>query len=129
MNDNASHLPFFVLDVMRHDVIESIQSMLTLLNNDGCIGWRDCWPRDFRPDDILPALQSLAQQGHIEILREAESDNIVVPVELSDLDLDRDKDVLWFRLTQKGRQLWSTWVPPKQYDTEKGTSDAEKGTS
>lgn len=111
----ANHLPMFILDVLRHDVIEQVSSIVKMLNNDGCIGWRDCWPHDFTVSDVVPVLERLTHEGYIEALREDDSGNEVVPVPLDELDVERDKDVLWFSLTATGRKRWNEWNPPREY--------------
>ncbi len=110
-----THLPMFILDVLRHDVIEQVANIVKMLNDDGCIGWRDCWPHDFSPEDVVPALRELVREGFIEPLREDESGNQVIPVPSAELNWERDHDVLWFSLTEKGRNRWSNWEPPKVY--------------
>ena len=111
----ASHLPMFILDVLRHDVIEQLPSIIRMLNDDGCIGWRDCWPRDFTAKEVVPVLEQLVRGGAVDVLREDESGNDVVRVSPETVDVEREVNVLWFALTPKGRERWSEWEPPKDY--------------
>ncbi|MCS7272492.1 MAG: hypothetical protein NZ703_15520, partial [Gemmataceae bacterium] len=90
----AYHLPMFVLDVLRHDAIEQLSSIVKMLNNVGCIGWRDCWPHDFTVEEIVPVLEQLVRDGLVDVLRESEAGNEVVPVSIETVDLKRDMDIL-----------------------------------
>lgn len=63
-------LPMFVLDVLRHDVIENVPSIVEMLNNDGCVGWRDQWDRDFTGEDVRSVLGPLVREGLLLALRE-----------------------------------------------------------
>jgi hypothetical protein len=122
MNDNMGHRPtslddlrMFILDVLRHDQIEQVPSILNMLNNDGCIGWRDCWPHDFTAEEVIPALERLISEGSIEALREDKSGNEVIPVPVENPDVQQEVDTMWFALTPKGRARWNEWKPPKEY--------------
>ncbi len=106
-------LKMFILDVLRHDVVEQIPSILNLLNDDGGVGWRDCWPSDFVADEIVPALERLVREGLVRVLREQESGNDLLPVNLQQLDVKRDQGSLWFELTDAGRKVWDQWIPPQ----------------
>lgn len=111
----ARHLPMFILDVLRHDAIEQLSSIVKMLNNDACIGWRDCWPRDFTAEEIVPVLEQLVKEGLVDVLREDESGNEVVPISIETVDVQGEMDVLWFAMTARGRERWSEWTPPKEY--------------
>ncbi|GIW85587.1 MAG: hypothetical protein KatS3mg107_1247 [Gemmataceae bacterium] len=111
----GTHLPMFILDVLRHDVIEQLSSIVKMLNNDGCIGWRNYWPHDFTEDEVAPVLRTLVEEGYVQALRENETSDEVVPISFAELNLERDQEVLWFSLTEKGRQLWNKWEPPEGY--------------
>lgn len=103
----------FILDVLRHDVIEQVPSILKLLNNDGGIGWREFWPHDFTVDEVVPALEGLVRAGYVRALREQGSGDQLVPVCSLELDIGRDQDTLWFELTDEGRRVWGQWEPPQ----------------
>src|SRR5437016_3795489 len=100
------NLPMFVVDVLRHDVIEQIPSIVNMLNNHGCIGWRDCWPRDFTAQDVIRALRHLADEGYVDVLREPDSGDTVEPTTVKDLDIREERQKLWFALTEDGRRAW-----------------------
>jgi hypothetical protein len=103
----------FVLDVLRHDAAEQLSSILNLLNNDGCIGWRAYWPHDFTAVEVAPALEELLRAGWVTALREDKSDGELVPVDWRALDTRRDQESLWFALTPQGRKVWEGWDPPR----------------
>jgi hypothetical protein len=107
-------IQMFILDVLRHDVIEQVTSILKLLNSDGGIGWRDLWPHDFTPSEVIPALVELVSAGYIRALREHETSDQLVEIRLSELDISRDQDILWFGLTDEGYRAWDRWEPPRQ---------------
>lgn len=122
MNHNLNYkraidnpLGMFILDVLRHDIIEQVPSIVKMLNNDGCIGWRDCWPQDFTEQEVVPVLESLVREGYVQVLREVESGNDVAPIPIAEANIRQDQDNLWFSLTDAGRQLWNNWEPPKSY--------------
>ena len=99
----------FIVDVLRYD-IEQISSVLNLLNSEGCIGWREFWPRDFRFDEVATELIALVESGLVERLEVAEDKYELVPLARSmDPAL---MDQLWFRITKRGWQAWGTWDAP-----------------
>ena len=113
INKISNQLRMFILDVLRHDVIEQVPSIIKMLNDDGGIGWRDCWPHDFSEREVLPELELLVRSGHVQVLLEQESGNEVVPIPISEADVGHNWSCLWFGLTPSGRDLWNNWVPPK----------------
>lgn len=60
----------FVLDVLRHDEIENVPAIVRMLNDDGGIGWRDQWDRDFTEADVRSVLVPLVRDGLLLALRE-----------------------------------------------------------
>ena len=109
---DLSHLRMFILDVLRHDDIENCPSILRMLNNRGCIGWREFWPSDFSDVEVLQELRHLAGEGHIQVLREIGQENQLEPIAL-DLITEIDEHV-WFALTDSGRDAWAQWDPPSE---------------
>jgi hypothetical protein len=113
MADSAL-LQMFVLDVLKYD-IEQIGSICNLLNDSGCIGWRDHWPHDFSRSEVVGALFDLYKQRLVEILVDNDaSDELIY---LSDLDTsvgdsDSITDDMWFKLTADGKKKWDDWEPP-----------------
>src|SRR5687768_9540058 len=95
-------LRMFILDVLRHDDIEKVSSILTLLNDWDCVGWRDHRAHDFNEKEIIPVLHALCCSKYVDIYREHESRDELVSVDPEEADLRRDHDLLWFRLTAKG---------------------------
>ena len=59
MTEYQSHLPMFVIDVLRYDVGGTTKGILELINQDTNIGWRKCWPHDFTETEIVSALKDL----------------------------------------------------------------------
>jgi hypothetical protein len=106
-------ISMFVLDVLRHDDIEQLSSILKLMNNDGCIGWREFWPHDFAADEVIPVLEGHVRAGYVTAWREHDSTDELLPVTADKLDVRRDQEDLWFALTDKGRALWNQWDPPQ----------------
>jgi hypothetical protein len=104
-------LDMFVLDVLRHDAIEQVSSIVRLLNDTTCIGWRQFWPHDFSVREVIPALLELEGGGFVRALREAEEEDQLVPLPCGTLDASQAEEV-WFALTEKGRRLWEGWKPP-----------------
>jgi hypothetical protein len=104
-------LDMFVLDVLRHDVVEQLSSVVRLLNDTTCIGWRQFWPHDFSSSEVVPALLDLERSGLVRALRETEGENQLAPIPSGQLDSSEAEEV-WFGLTEKGRRLWEEWEPP-----------------
>jgi len=107
---NYAEILMFVLDVLQYD-IEPIESILNLLNDDGCIGWRHRWPADFSAQDVLPALKDLAKQQLVDIYEKNEDDSELVPVDRTKIDIDSRGNEYWFLLTKAGREMWEEWEP------------------
>jgi hypothetical protein len=106
-------LPMCVLDVLRHDVIEDMHGILNLINNDGCIGWREFWPHDFTEAEVLEALRELDAEGFVQTLRESEKHGGgFVALARQSAELRDNAPGLWFHLTPAGRRRWETWNPP-----------------
>lgn len=105
-------LSMFILDVLRHDDVEQLSSILKLLNNDGCVGWRQFWPRDFTSEEVIPSLEGLVRSGYATVLRVGESTDELIPVPFEKLNVRSDQQSLWFALADEGRALWRQWEPP-----------------
>lgn len=105
------HLDMFVLDVLRHDVVEQVSSIVRLLNDRTCIGWRQFWPHDISSSEVVPALLDLERSGLVRALQETEGKDQLVPIPSGQLDASY-AEVVWFALTEKGRRLWEEWEPP-----------------
>ena len=110
--EDPERLRMFVLDVLQHDVAEQIDSILRLLNNTGCIGWREFWSHDFTSEEVLKAIQELLRDGLVELLREDTLRGELVSVSPSEVNIERDVATLWFGRTDRGRERWNAWEPP-----------------
>jgi len=107
-------LEMFVLDVLRHDAAEQIASIVRMLNDRGCIGWRDRWPHDFTEDEVRVALNELAEHGDVEVLNESAGGGLVAakPRRIRRAKNDDSCAAAWYRLTPAGRATWDRWEPP-----------------
>jgi hypothetical protein len=115
MPENVSgeeSLLMFVVDVLRHD-IEPLSSVLKLLNNDGCIGWRIFWPRDFGEDEVVQALQELIRRKWVKVLEHSPRLNELAPAS-DGINFASDRSNYWFLLTAEGRRAWEKWDPPTE---------------
>jgi len=108
----------FILDVLRHDEIEPMSSILKMLNDSGCIGWREFWNQDFTRAEVEPAIRSLARDGKVLLLQESSDTYDLVEVDPSGVDFDQDERITWVRLTQSGLDLWDKWDPPRSPQDE-----------
>ena len=116
----SAHLPMFVLDVLRYD-IEQISNIVTLLNNDGGVGWRDVWGREFTATDVIAILPELVQKRYVQVLWQPNNHSDLVEAR-GPFDFENDSGRLWFRMTASGRQAWKKWddvpsaVPLRTFD-------------
>ncbi|MFN7811240.1 MAG: hypothetical protein ACK5SI_01085 [Planctomycetia bacterium] len=109
-NTMASQLPMFILDVLQHDVAEQVSSILRLLNNDGCIGWREFWPRDFSEEEVVEALGRLVEEGRVIVFRESAENGELVPTSVRELPMDVNSQ--WYGRSMSGEEAWDSWEPP-----------------
>ena len=113
---DLGQLRMFILDVLRHDDIENLGSILKLLNNPGCIGWRVFWPDDFVAGEIIPQLCALAAEGQVHALRETGRGDEFEPISPEQIVAD---ERIWFALTDAGRRAWDEWNPPTTEDNSR----------
>lgn len=116
-DQRGDQISMFILDVMRHDVAEQVSSIVKLLNDEGGIGWRDCWPSDFTNAEVTQALVRLIQQGDVAIYAES-SPNHLRPVVVETINHDDAVRSLWFGLTDAGKAKWAAWTPPQPHTLE-----------
>src|SRR5437899_12546210 len=93
-SEQTHQLPMFILDVLRHDDVEQLPSILKMMNNAGCIGWRGCWPRDFTREEVIPALESLIRLGRVRAFTEGPGEELL-PQKGGEPNLVRDEAALW----------------------------------
>lgn len=104
-------LEMFILDILRHDEVEQISSMVRMLNDRSCIGWRDHWPHDFVEDEVLAAAQNLVERGDVAVLQEDAGGEFVL-ARRSVQNAQNTEMELWYRMTPAGRAAWENWDPP-----------------
>ena len=104
-------LEMFVLDVLRHDELEQPASLLKMLNDRSCIGWRDHWPHDFTEHEVTAALNELIEQGKVEALIESAQGELATAPKVR---LSIPGSTAWFRLTPAGLAAWDQWEPPSE---------------
>ena len=112
LNQAQSHLPMFIVDVLRHD-IEPLSSIVNMLNDAGCIGWREFWRRDFNEEEVISALRDLCRRGWVKVLVYSPAKGVCVDAPL-DTDFTPNPSQFWFKLTKEGEGAWEKWEPPKQ---------------
>jgi hypothetical protein len=100
----------FVLDVLQHDVAEQVPSILRLLNNSDCIGWREFWPHDFTEDEVFVALKTLIDDGLVTIYNESPTNAELLESKVSAVDLSCES--IWFGCSKQGKIIWDEWIPP-----------------
>jgi hypothetical protein len=111
--DRSHNLGMFIVDVLRHDDLEPLSSILNLLNNDGCIGWRQFWTRSFRRDEVLIALTDLIEDGLVVVFQESSKCDKLVQVCWDDVDMRHEEESTWFSLTAAGQTAWMQWQSPQ----------------
>lgn len=101
-------LLMFVIDVLRYDM-ENIEYLVQLLNNEGSIGWRFAWPREYTQADVVGAIERLLDIGMVQCyIERPDALRAVEPP----VDMSGDRDALWFELTPAGWAAWERWDPP-----------------
>lgn len=110
---HGADLGMFVLDVLRYD-IEQLDSIVKLLNDDSCVGWRMFWPRDFTAADVMDALPGLIAEKRVDVFELSNDGGELVPVDMSRLNLKGKAASYWFLLTERGRAAWDAWEPPTE---------------
>jgi hypothetical protein len=106
--NDLTTLEMFVLDVLRHDEMEALSSVVQLLNDQSCFGWRQHWSHDFTSAEVQIALSDLAGQKKVEILQDDGEGELVA---VSSVQQPCDA-TLWYRLTPAGLAAWDQWDPP-----------------
>lgn len=108
---DVSQLGMFVIDVLRYDV-ETLSSILKLLNDDGCIGWRFAWPHNFTKKEVTDALEELLRKGLVLPLHEDKELKELVPLQQEQDIWIEGIDAIWFDITKKGWDMWHKWDDP-----------------
>jgi len=100
----------FILDVLQHDVAEQVSSIVRLLNNRGCIGWREFWPHDFSAEEVCKALETMVDDDLVTVYCEDTAKSELI--EFRNRPLNAWSDSLWFGRSNKGKKAWDEWEPP-----------------
>lgn len=99
----------FILDILRHDAMENVPALVSMLNDDsGTTGWRDHWPRDFSNVDVANALIGLLHHGLVSVTEDTSTPGPT----MDDAQGAASVDAIWFAITQKGRRTLRSWRPP-----------------
>jgi hypothetical protein len=104
-------LDMFIIDVLQHD-IENLSSILRLLNNDSCIGWRVFWPHEFSAQEVVPELIRLCSQGLLAAFMVREDDNALHEIDRRPSETEVTSGDLWFSVSKQGNACWDAWEPP-----------------
>ena len=102
----------FVLDVLRHDIVQ-LESVLKLLNNRGCIGWREFWPCDFTGPTVILAIKRLTEQGFVQLLTYNPDKNELEPLDSDEVLRESKWKQAWYHSTDSGFAAWHEWEPPE----------------
>ncbi len=101
-------IDMYVLDVLRHDEVEQLSSILNLLNDDGCIGWRSEWGRWFTEGEVWESLRRLTRARCVFVAAEEPGGLVRVEEGSAHFGLD-DQGEIWFGLTEVGVRIWDQW--------------------
>ena len=101
----------FIIDVIRYDECENLESILNMINDDTNIGWRNFWPHDFTEEEIKDGLRTLLNCLLIRPIRYDGSINALTDWSEA-VDFAEIND-FWFRITELGWKKWEQWEPPK----------------
>jgi hypothetical protein len=100
-------LKMFIIDVLQHDEIEQLTSIINMLNDNGCIGWRKFWPSGFNKKEVIETLKFMLQHEWVEVLDED------CQIKVGKWNLESvNWESVWFKCTTKGKQEWDSWTPP-----------------
>lgn len=108
---SGARLDLFILDVLQHD-IENVPSIIRMLNNIGCIGWRNFWPHDFTPDEVVPVVLDLCEQGSVKALKTGFRDDALHECNAVPSVEETCSGLVWFACTEQGIALWKQWDAP-----------------
>jgi hypothetical protein len=103
---------YFVLDMLAND-LESIEDILRMLN--GPIGWRDLHPEAFSRGEVVAALLRCIRLGAV-IACVPDKDGTSLVDAGEQIVPPGSLDIVWFRLTPRGKMLHGAWEPPSSMD-------------
>jgi hypothetical protein len=101
-----------VADVLKYD-IEQIGSVMSLINSDGCVGWRALRGRPFDRQEVTHWLHELVHRGWVEACEE--KDGFLTPAD-PPFRIVEDVEHYWFRLTGQGLSQLDSWDAPVDLD-------------
>ncbi len=107
---NDSDIDMFIVDVLRHD-IEQVSSITKILNDSGCIGWREFWPHDFAIEEVVSSLNRLMRRSFVQQLIYDREKGVLIPTSTIN-DIVSSEEEYWFELTAHGNAAWEKWKPP-----------------
>lgn len=103
-------IDLFVLDTLAND-IEALEDILRMLNSNTVLGWRHAHPAPFERAEVVLALTRNIRGGLIEACAYDVAAKALVGLG-EQLVPDGSMDVLWFRMTRRGRMVHEAWEPP-----------------
>jgi hypothetical protein len=109
-NPLLGQLPMFIIDVLQHDIAEQLDSILQLLNDKYCLGWREFWPHDFNESEVIPALAGLVTSGMVVIYCDDTDECGMFLTPLRELPHEVAK--YWYGRSESGVAAWDAWDPP-----------------
>ncbi len=102
----------FIVDVLRHD-IEQVSSIIKLLNDRECIGWREFWPHDFSIEEAVYSLNRLMNRSYVRQLIYDQENKVLIPAVTTN-EIVTGEEEYWFELTDLGKAAWKEWNPPAE---------------
>jgi hypothetical protein len=98
-----------VADVMRDDVIESVQSVLNMLNHPYESSWRVARGAPFTAEEVRAALQRLMDAGHVTPNAEELDAGVCSSIPREKVGTDYPWSDVWFHLERSGHEAVERW--------------------
>ena len=113
-----SDICMFVIDVLRHISPGSFESVMNLLNNEGCVGWRFVQTVPFTVEEVNQALLQMVAAKAVSVWKYSDKPppNSVEEMSVADVECAADFSQLLFAVTAHGMHLWDQWSPPTDND-------------
>lgn len=105
----ATDIRMCVADAMQDDEIESIDSVLRMLNNDSDSSWRAARGKEFSNAEVRAALKELLAAGMVTPCAELPTSGDCAPVPIEKVETVFSIESLWFHLERSGRDAVREW--------------------